>query len=312
MSRILIRASLAAKDVKNEKIRLNVHKQIRFVEFVAEDLGDPVLGFHLARAFDLRKMGFLYYVAASADTLGNALNRLARYSSIANEGIVLKILRENVPRVSFHYSGVARHIDRHQIEFWITALVRMCRHLTNSEVRPLQVRFAHRVKDPQNEFLKFIGANVQEHSGVDLVDLPLASWTLPIINADSYLHQCLVQFCEEALSRRKKIRRSSVTVKVENTITELLPHGQARLECVAAKLGVSPRTLSRQLSVEHSTFAKIRDNMRLALARRYLAERGLRVSQVAWLLGYKEVGSFTHAFRRWTGKSPRSAQDWRQ
>jgi AraC-like DNA-binding protein len=34
-------------------------------------------------------------------------------------------------------------------------------------------------------------------------------------------------------------------------------------------------------------------------------EGDIAVSEVAWLLGYREVGSFSHAFRRWTGKTPR-------
>ena len=32
------------------------------------------------------------------------------------------------------------------------------------------------------------------------------------------------------------------------------------------------------------------------------------LSQVAWLLGYQEVSSFTHAFKRWTNKTPRQTR----
>jgi hypothetical protein len=44
--------------------------QIKFVELVASALQDNLLGFHLAQNFDLREMGFLYYVPASSETLG--------------------------------------------------------------------------------------------------------------------------------------------------------------------------------------------------------------------------------------------------
>jgi AraC-like DNA-binding protein len=47
------------------------------------------------------------------------------------------------------------------------------------------------------------------------------------------------------------------------------------------------------------------EETRAALAKRYLAERDLPVSEIAWLLGYGEVSSFTHAFKRWTGMTPR-------
>jgi len=39
-----------------------------------------------------------------------------------------------------------------------------------------------------------------------------------------------------------------------------------------------------------------------------LRDASLTISQVAWLLGYREVSAFTHAFKRWTGKTPREAR----
>jgi AraC-like DNA-binding protein len=32
------------------------------------------------------------------------------------------------------------------------------------------------------------------------------------------------------------------------------------------------------------------------------------LKQIAWLLGYREVSAFTHAFKRWTGKTPREVR----
>jgi len=44
--------------------------------------------------------------------------------------------------------------------------------------------------------------------------------------------------------------------------------------------------------------------VRLGLARHYLRDRSLSISEVAWLVGYSEVSTFSHAFLRWTGASP--------
>ncbi len=88
-------------------------------------------------------------------------------------------------------------------------------------------------------------------------------------------------------------------------LPELLPHGKAGIADVARRLNTSARTLSRKLREEGAGFAEIRDALRAALARRYLADRALPVSEIAWLLGYLEVSSFTHAFRRWSGTTPR-------
>jgi AraC-like DNA-binding protein len=85
-------------------------------------------------------------------------------------------------------------------------------------------------------------------------------------------------------------------------LPQLLPHAKASASNVAQKLAFSTRTLSRKLHDEGAAFAEILEETRAALAKRYLDERDLPVSEIAWLLGY---GEFTHAFKRWTGMTPR-------
>ena len=73
---------------------------------------------------------------------------------------------------------------------------------------------------------------------------------------------------------------------------------------VAHSLGMSKRTLGRKLADEGLNFAEILQQMRRDLALRYLDDRKLHVSKIAWLLGFNEVSAFTHTFKRWTGKTP--------
>ncbi|MDJ0860288.1 MAG: AraC family transcriptional regulator [Dinoroseobacter sp.] len=40
------------------------------------------------------------------------------------------------------------------------------------------------------------------------------------------------------------------------------------------------------------------------LAQSYLTDSALSLSEIAYLLGYAEVSSFNHAFKRWTGATP--------
>jgi len=75
----LQQARLTFRQIKNEDIQLGVQNQIKFVELVANATGDPLLGFHLAYSYDLREIGLLYYVIASAETLLGSLQRVARY-----------------------------------------------------------------------------------------------------------------------------------------------------------------------------------------------------------------------------------------
>ena len=65
-------AGLSAQAIKDRAARIGITNQIEFVHLVAAALGDDFLGFHLGTAFDIRELGLLYYVAASAETLGEA------------------------------------------------------------------------------------------------------------------------------------------------------------------------------------------------------------------------------------------------
>lgn len=71
---------------------------------------------------------------------------------------------------------------------------------------------------------------------------------------------------------------------------------------------MSHRTLVRRLALEGLTFSGVLDEMKIDLAKSYLKNDELPISQTAWLLGYGEVSAFTHAFKRWTGMTPRQ---WR-
>ncbi len=115
----------------------------------------------------------------------------------------------------------------------------------------------------------------------------------------------LISYGEEAIANRDG-RRGSFRPAVENVVAPLLPHGKAQAGEVACRVGVSQRTLARRLSTEGTTFSELVDELREDLADRYLADDHLAISQIAWLLGYREVASFSHAYKRWTGKTPRT------
>src|SRR5262249_16157748 len=70
--------------------RLSVPSQVALLDEAAIALKDNRLGFTLARDFEPRELGLLYYVMASSQTLGHALKRVARYSQITNEALVVR------------------------------------------------------------------------------------------------------------------------------------------------------------------------------------------------------------------------------
>lgn len=303
---LLRQANLTPDQIANPDLRLQVADQIKFLNLVAGALRDDLLGFHLAQTVDLRELDFLYYVAASSGTLGDALERLARYSSIANEGVALKRMDGKKVRIEFQYVSVNRQLDRHQIEFFAAILVRLCRHLANTRL-PATARFVHRRDSGCRECVDFFGDEIEFGSTADDVSFTRNVKDIRIASADPYLNRFLIKCCEEALSYRAA-RRSSLRSSVENAVVPLLPHGLVSVEEIALRLGMTPRTLTRRLAAEGLTFSGVLQQLKIDLAKRYLADRSLSISQIAWLLGYQEVSSFTHAFKRWTKKTPQQSR----
>ena len=300
---ILQTTRLSRLQIEDPDVRLMVRSQISFLNRIATELKDDFLGFHLALAPDLRSFGWLYYVSASSDTMGEALQQVDRYTSIVNEGVALRCTYGKEIGQRIQYVGVSRHKDRQQIEAVATLLVRMCRQLTGQPLKPDGAQFVHHRKTAASELVAFFGENVEFGAAADEVVFPATLKNMPVVSADPYLHALLIKYCEEALCRRGNCSgpfRSSV----ENTIAPLLPRGKARATEIARRLGVSQRTFARRLRSEGLTFSHVLDELRIDLAKRHLADQSLSISEIAWLLGYHEVSAFTHAFKRWTGKSP--------
>jgi AraC-like DNA-binding protein len=300
---LLKRVGLTPELIADPEVRLSVRSQITLLDEAAIALKDDCIGFTLARDHDPREIGLLYYVMASSQTLGEALNRIARYSKITNESLVFGYREGNRLIISLSYSGVPRHSDRHQIEFCMFSAIRICRLLTGQHLVPQHFAIAHHRSGGTSEMARFVGTKVQFGADTDEFALNLDARELPLINSDNYLNDLLLKYCEAALAHRRGAL-SQLRTKVENAISSLLPHGRVLVGNVARTLGMSKRTLERKLSEEGLNFTEVIQQLRRDLAVRYLNERNLHVSKIAWLLGFHEVSSFTHAFKRWTGKTP--------
>jgi AraC-like DNA-binding protein len=303
---LLRRAGLSRTQIEDPHARISVRSQIVFLDLIAKAIDDDLLGFHLAQNFDLRMIGLLYYVFASSETFGEALGRVARYSSIVNEGFRVTVREGREIDVILETVGIPRRLNRHQIEFSLATFVRACREIIKRRLTANQVRFVHRRSLPA-EMSIFFGGDVEFGADIDQVTFSRSILGTAVASADPYLNKLLIKQYEDVLSHRK-LNRNPLALKVENAIVPLLPHGKANAKDVARKLGMSQRTLARHLASEGLTFVGMLKELRMDLAKRDLADRNLSITQIAWLLGYKDVSSFTHAFKRWTGDTPRAAR----
>lgn len=76
------------------------------------------------------------------------------------------------------------------------------------------------------------------------------------------------------------------------------------IDVMAQHFFISSRTFTRRLAQENTNYRQLQDEIRMELAQCYLNTEGMRVSEVAQRLGYRNASNFIKAFKRWTGMTP--------
>src|SRR5579872_2145456 len=235
VTEILIHAGLASDAIEDPAERLEARAQVKLLELAAQELEDDLFGFHLAHGFDVREIGLVYYVMASSEQLADALRNAERYSRIVNEGVRLRVSFGEGVAVALDYVDVDRRLDRHHIEFWLVALVRICREITDSRFALRRVRVRHTRSAPPAAFRSFFGVAVEFGCDVDEIVLSRPVASLPAVRHDNYLNGLLRRYAEEALASRPA-KLTSIRLEVERLLPELLPHGKASVTEVARRL----------------------------------------------------------------------------
>jgi AraC-type DNA-binding domain-containing proteins len=269
----------------------------------AEALGDSAFGLHLAQQANLRQAGLLFYVTSAARTIGETLPLYERYCRIVNEAVRVKLLPfRTASSSSSTLSAFASSLPPKR-RVWTRRQFEGYARKCGPKHPPNRVTFAHPRNSNLPEFERFFGCPVEYGSASDQWSFSNETLAVPLITGDPYLLETLQPFCDQA-ARERNTAVGTLRSSVENELQKLLPHGKANRQTVARALGMSERTLSRRLAGEGTTYDELVDQLRRSLAFQYIKAPSISVSQIAWLLGYEGSTSFSHAFVRWTGRSP--------
>jgi AraC-like DNA-binding protein len=113
------------------------------------------------------------------------------------------------------------------------------------------------------------------------------------------------QMCDAQLEQRRA--RSGIAGRVQARILGK-PGELLDMDAVAAELGMSTRTLRNRLRRESTSYRKLVEEMRAALAEQLLAT-SMTLDEIAERLGYADTSSFIAAFKRWKGVAPGGYRD---
>jgi len=106
----------------------------------------------------------------------------------------------------------------------------------------------------------------------------------------------------------ERARSLPMTTRVQRTLVDILPAGEATVDAVCDRLAMSRRSLQRKLKDEGENFQSVLEATRAELSMHYLKHADMSVQEISYLLAYRDPNSFYRAFQGWTGMTPGQAR----
>lgn len=301
-------AGISERALQGKDARIPFTKNAAFFELAAEATDNSNLGLEFAQSRDTRDAGLLGYVGLNSPTVRDVLKNLSRYRHVMSDALEINVDElENSGTVRWWRRGLAPARCRQYMEFGTTNLIRGLREVTRLRLRPVRVTFAHARNARIGDFERFFGCPVEFGRRANLIELRQTDLSVPIIDADKRLFDVLRSYCTEVLAKHRK-RPPSLVETVERLIVDRLSNAEATIDIVAKELAMSSRSLSRALAKLGTSFHAIVETLRKHLAHKYLKQSDLTLKEITFLLGYADISSFNHAFKRWTGKTPKQVR----
>ena len=254
----------------------------------------PNLALQLAIHTPIGSNPLLDYLIVSSASVEQGLERLSRYLRIVNPAISIVVQkRQDAARVV-----VERAPDPFETELTVSLSLLRFVSETDGLMKPVYASFTHEPKDI-TEYERVFRCPIRVHASWSGWVLSKSAMRVPLRRQDARLGCWLENQAAEIIARQPK--DGDIREEVLGILTMQATVGDLRLDTVARRLTITPRTLQRRLAQTGTSFEILCDQARRAAAETYLTNTTLSISEVTYLLGYSEPAAFHRACRRWFG-----------
>lgn len=297
---VFAESGIAAQDLVPEA-QLPMPALIGLLEGAARRSGCADFGLRLGARLDHRALGIVGEMMSRAPTLGDALRDYVGLQIGYSRSATVYLQRHADTYTLGYgiYDGPVR--GSRQIYDLVLAIgCNMIRNLTGGKARPARVLQCCRPPPDTAAHFGMLRAPALFDQEQTCIILSPADMTLPLPSAVPAERTRLRDMARA--SARGEL--DDLSARVRHALRPRLMTGEAGRDQVARELGVSTRTLARQLATRGTSFEEIKDQVRANVARELLALTTLPVGRVAEALDYTTHSAFNHAFQRWTGMTP--------
>lgn len=206
---------------------------------------------------------------------------------------------------AIEYTGLTPNQHRIIMELLLVQTYNLINHITVTAPSIERVYFASARTNAAPEFSRYFRAPVEYDAEVFGLEFENGALDEPLIYANRNFHEHIQLY----LPKPGESLVAPLDERVRAVIRSLLPTSMLSIERVARTFDCSVRTLQRRLKAESGTeYHQLVDEVRFDLARQFLAQSNMSLSDLALAVGYSSPANFTRAFKRLFGCTPRA---WR-
>jgi AraC-like DNA-binding protein len=250
----------------------------------------------------VRNYGIVGFATMSMPTLRDAFGHWSRYYLVSGDPIITTVSEQGDEwRMQFEpRCRMSAEAQRFCIETSVAALEPVIEELTDTPAVTLGIDFASACPSWSREYGVFRTRNIRFDQKSTTYHGKRGDLDRPIPSGDRVVSEMFLRQCDEFLAELTNTR--SVCERLEDLMRASAGNIPSLNE-MAAALGTSCRSLQRELRVEGIGYQQLVKRYRMRHAKLLLSEKRPNVKAIAYMLGFKDVGSFRRAFRSWTGKS---------
>ncbi|ASK33057.1 AraC family transcriptional regulator [Alloalcanivorax mobilis] len=269
-------------------------------------VGGAGLGFRYAKAMRITLHGPLGLLALSSPTLDDGLDAARRYLGLRAPflNVERELLGDHRQALCFRTDFGPGPVRSFVIESMVIGFVYMLEQLMEACPDGAEVHFQGRPPAHAEALRRAVPVPVHYGQPRDALILSADLLAARPRLADPQAEALAREQCELEFRRWRADQEGPLPERIRAALRDQdapLPD----LAEMAERLAVSPRTLKRHLQQAGLTYRQLQDEARYHQAKKLLTDRALRVSEVAYALGYNDVANFSRAFKRWSGKTPK-------
>lgn len=306
--RLLTRADIPAEALADQDNRLGFARYVALMREAKADTNNPALALEFGAASDMRKFSVVGLISHASANMMEALIQLNRYGRLVvdvegiADGARFVLTDSNGQRWMEDRRANPNDFPEMTESTWSRFIVTTRRDFPeHTYALAAHVTHAAPAYRARYEELWQVPITFSSHWNAIHSD---PSWERVQIQPDNrYVFGVLTERGDALLKGLESAE--TVRGKVEALIMPILHTGEVNVETIAAKLNTSRQTLYRQLKDENATFEQVLDDLRHRMALDYITAKRVSVNETAYLVGFSDPASFSRAFKRWTGKSPR-------